>query len=609
MSSNENTKQALAKRRNKLNNTAVISDYNYVSNEKTDFPAVKMVCASCGEEFEQNYMPRKKIYSNYKNCIECRRKKIVTRRTNESKSDNSKSDSIGKKEKILVYQKEYQVNAATIEIDFEPHSPMQKVIMNDALRPDIKYMIINAGNRWGKDYTTNRIGLIYFIRLMNEQHHLRVGDARLEPSLRWWLVAPDDTIGKNTWKEIKAAIPKELIVKVSESEWSIDTICGGIIEVKSAYDPEKLVSVGLDLVTITEAAKINNKLPVAWANLTSRVTSLYRGLDCDRINIGNAGCGKIIANSTPMGKNYFYDLFLKGQKNSKQYSSNYISYQIPWTENPDMAILAKSTIQTNYGPITYEQDLINSLGMREYEEKYLASFVSKDGSVFKDFEEKCVINYYQGEYAAMPEKEKSEIIKEIQRPKHGRMYRLSWDIATGSSGDSSNVIILDRYTRDIVQLIKLNNKNYTEQYDTIAMLSREYNNAPCVFSKTGHTAVVGELLKRGVCEIVLDENKITKGMYVQLLERAVQNGYFKLHYNGGSNEMELIFQMGDYTENSGKYSNTGRNHDDWVSALYLMFYDYEKMSRYTTFIGETVTTEINHKEEWRLNNVWRYSVK
>ena len=46
-----------------------------------------------------------------------------------------------------------------------------------------------------------------------------------------------------------------------------------IIEVHSAYDPESLVAVGLDLVTITEAARIAD-LEDVWSNIEGRLNSL-----------------------------------------------------------------------------------------------------------------------------------------------------------------------------------------------------------------------------------------------------------------------------------------------------------------------------------------------
>ena len=67
-------------------------------------------------------------------------------------------------------------------------------------------------------------------------------------------------------------LPREIIVDISKTTQTIETINGGIIEVHSAYDPESLVAVGLDLVTITEAARIADMEDV-WSNIEARLNS------------------------------------------------------------------------------------------------------------------------------------------------------------------------------------------------------------------------------------------------------------------------------------------------------------------------------------------------
>ena len=59
---------------------------------------------------------------------------------------------------------------------------------------------------------------------------------------------------------------------MSLSDLTIETYNGGIVEVHSDDDPETLVWVGLDIITITEAARIRD-LDTVWANLKQRLDS------------------------------------------------------------------------------------------------------------------------------------------------------------------------------------------------------------------------------------------------------------------------------------------------------------------------------------------------
>lgn len=432
----------------------------------------------------------------------------------------------------------------------------------------------------GKDRYTTMEGILYFIECLNENRHLYRPD--LEPSVYWWILAPTEKMAKQNWREIKKYFPKPWVVAVSDSTLTMQTVGGGVIEVRSAYDPESLVGVGLDLVTITEAARIKD-MQVVWANLEARLSSPGRGLERDK-NGKTYGMGKAIINSSPIGKNYFYEMWTWGQKGNSNYSSDWISYQLPWTCNPSNKELAETKIKTKYGEITYEQSLRRRLGDRLYRQNYLADFLASDGTVFKDFEEKCVVNVYDSQFN-FNSPERKRYISEWQKPVPYRNYRASWDVATGSSHDIPAFLVRDMETNHIVKIVNLYGKNYDNQYDTIAYWCKYYNNAPCVYSLTGHTAVKGQLSKRGVYEIPTDEQGGRKTQYVQSLVFAVQNEDIKVLYDGTDEANDLIVQMKDYTEENGKFSNKEAEYDDFVSALYLNYYDYEMQVEKVPWIG------------------------
>ena len=98
----------------------------------------------------------------------------------------------------------------------------------------------------------------------------------LVPTVYGWFVAPTYKMASQIWREFQSYFPREWVVDYWKSDYQIATINGGIIEVRSADDPDTLVGVGLDIVQITEAARIRN-LEEVWANLETRLCLLVVG--------------------------------------------------------------------------------------------------------------------------------------------------------------------------------------------------------------------------------------------------------------------------------------------------------------------------------------------
>lgn len=504
---------------------------------------IKIRCNLCGKIFKTEYKKGTEKDTIFYYCDDCR--------------EFLKNELVDEKIKS-------NMAVETVKINYTPFEAQKKV--HEGFEQH-RFTVLAAGNRFGKDYCSNVIFVDYFFRCVSENRHIDMPE--LTPSVYGWIIAPVEKMALQNFKEVLKIIPKEWIVKYSESKLLIETIGGGIIEVKSAYDPESLVGVGLDIVEITEGARIRN-LDVVWGNIEARLSSPNRGLQKDRAGKTNIGCGKAIINSSPLGKNYFYKLWTRGQKKHLNYSSNWISFQFPWTANPTHKKLAESLVDTNLGKITYEQDLIRQMGERKYKENYLADFLAGEGYVFQQFYDNCVI--------ALPNDitpiEKKMLIDEWKTPIKGHQYRIGYDPATGGSGDTPALIIRDLNTNKVSKIISLYGKTYERQWDDISFYSKIYNNADCAYGVTGHTAIRGQLQKRNVNEIPLDEHGGRKAEYINGLERAIQNMECKVLLDDNPITLILIDQMTDYIIKNGKYSNDIMEHDDFVSAMYFAFYDF-----------------------------------
>lgn len=504
-------------------------------------------CKICGKKFHQRYNDETNKFSSFDICETCKKEK-----------------SQQKEEKVV---EDIKSGANYAKIKYTPY-PWQKEA-EEAFYSH-RFIVLSCGNRCGKDRFTNVIGIKYFVECLNENRLITEPD--LVPPVYWWQIAPVEKMAKQNWRELKQFFPREWVVRVSDSDYTMETVFGGIIEVRSGYDPQGLTGVGLDLVTITEAARFSD-LEEAWGNLEARLGSPKRGRKIDRN--GECGAGKAIINSSPLGKNDFYYMWCRGQKDNSLYSSLWWSATYPWTANPVNAKQANELIDTRYGKITYEESLRRQRGERVFRSNYLADFLAEDSAVFKNLEEKCVISIYdEAKTGAHNDAERKEYIKKWREPILGDEYICGYDPATGSSGDSPVMIIRHKKTGKIVCAYDMYGKNYTEQYEFISSICKKYNYATVNWLRTGHTAIAGEFEKRGLNESPIDENGQKKRALVNMLEIAVENGDISILYDGSAEMQMLIDQLNDYSEKNGKYSNNKMPHDDYVSALYAAFSDY-----------------------------------
>lgn len=499
------------------------------------------VCEFCGNKFEQVFYPKQNRYSTYHLCPRCRKTK-----------DNDNLQTV-----------------STVE-----YVPFPWQVEAERLLEEHKYLVLACGARTGKDRFSNMMVIKYVQELINENRHIHALD--LVPSFLVWVIAPTYDMAKQNFRELKQYLPKNWIVAKKETEMTFELITGGIIEVKSAYDAESLAGRGVDFCTITEADRIKD-LEGVWATIQRRLVSPKRGLERDRKG-ANYGCGKCIINSSPTGKGFFYEMWKWGQPEiADLYNPDFISLKLSCLENPYVKEDMERIIHTKYGDITNYEYLKKTWPPDRFARDILGEFVDDTGTVFGDFKQKCVVDIYS-QTAGLGDEERKAFIKEWQTPIKGHSYRIGYDPATGSSADDPAVVVRELGSNRIVWVQSLHGKNYDQQYDEIAHISRRYNYASCCWLRTGHTAIENQLAKRGVLEIPLNEQGGMKAEYVQSLERAVQNADVQVLDDGSADSQKLINQMDDYTERAGKYSNNLEPHDDFVSSLYAAYYDYSVQS-------------------------------
>lgn len=448
------------------------------------------ICEKCGQPFEQVLRNATGTYTKFKQCERCR--------------------SAGKGTRVV--------------IPYTPH-PGQALFHDSPAR----FRVLAAGARWGKD----RCCVMEFIRRFTEMLSEERGP-EIIPTVHGWVIAPTYRLSRQIWLEFKHFFPTDWIEHCWESDQMIETVNGGLVEVRSADDPKALVGVGLDIVWITETARINN-LDEVWANLELRLLSPGRG--------PHGSGGLALINSTPLGRGFFYKMFTWGQKDNPNYDPDWESWKHPSWDNPYLSSKDKA----------YLKRMRSRFPDRIYRQEVEAEFLAESNSVYPTAEE-CAT--YTGSNDPVPNEE----------------YVIGWDPARAA--DYSGVAIRNSQG-ETVYITRWTGKPWTNQLDEIYLLSAKYNYAPVVVDSTG----IGDTLIEGLSQrgILVDAVYFNSGSK----EKLVNNLALLIEQQAISypNWDALVNELKDYgytiTPNGNvKYSATGDKHDDLVTSLMLVYKDY-----------------------------------
>jgi hypothetical protein len=424
-----------------------------------------------------------------------------------------------------------------VESPYEPHSGGQWEIHNDYR---IRFRVIVAGTRWGKDRCSINEFIRLFIEMLNENR-----SKDMVPRVHAWIVAPTFPLARQSWRELKHFFPEQWVVNKNEAEHQMSTIADGLIEVKSADNPDGLVSVGLDLVLMTEAARVKD-LETTWGYLRGRLSSPGRGLQ------GSGGMG--LVNSTPKSRNFFYTMACWGDDPSMP---DWKTYRHPTSDNPYIAP----------GEV---EEAKRTLPDRVFRQEFLAEFLSDSGDVFSNIE-----GVSQGVY---------------QEPVPGESYKAAWDPAMihdfSSFGirDSKGVqVFAERWT----------GMPWTLQLDRVEYLCKKYNHAPCEVDCTGSGASTfpEAMQQRGVMPIPTTFSNMSKEQMVSHLGMLLEGSEIvllskEINKDTSAQCEELKSYTYTYTR-TGKisYHHLPGQHDDCVTMLMMLYRDFNVATVIMPYMG------------------------
>lgn len=181
---------------------------------------------------------------------------------------------------------------------FIPHAGGQIEVLDNEAR----FQAIAAGRRWGKTKLAAR-------KIIRE--------ALGKPgSMNWWIANTYKNVRRG-YRNVVRQIPPALLAKPAPASTSNELILefknGAIIEFYSGGNPDALAGEGVDFAVVDEAALIPDAV---WQQLIRPTLMDTKG-------------GALII-STPRGKNWFWNMYQRGQGPDKAYAS----WRFPQSSNP-----------------------------------------------------------------------------------------------------------------------------------------------------------------------------------------------------------------------------------------------------------------------------------
>ena len=249
-------------------------------------------------------------------------------------------------------------------LPYTPH-PGQALLHTSAAR----FKVIACGRRWGKD----RWGIQEVLRkayfCLNDPDR----SPNLVPAFEAWFIYPTIPSARQLWEELKVACPASWLAgPPNNSEHHLE-LTGmnnrrGFIRVRTSTVPKDLVAAGLDFLVIGEAAR----QPVeAWRTIRPALDSPER-------------LGMAILSSVPMGRNWFYSEFRRGQSEE---AKDWESWNFPSAfEIQKDGSLTRHMFGNPH--ITEERFRTVMEEWREtpkwFRQEYMAEFMSSEGSAFEN---------------------------------------------------------------------------------------------------------------------------------------------------------------------------------------------------------------------------------
>lgn len=338
-------------------------------------------------------------------------------------------------------------------------------------------------------------------------------------SLNWW-IAPTYRQTEIAFELIAAALKPVLKKSPNRSKLRLDVINDSVIEFRSAERYENMRGDGPSFVVFDEASKCPK---AAWQEVVRPALADNQG-------------GAIFI-STPWGRDWFWELFMRGQDPTQ---NDYWSKSFPTSANPFIPLAEIEEARTSLPPLIFAQE-------------FEAIFLDDAASVYSNVDGCIRAGWFK-------------------EPEFGHFYTVGWDIAKYK--DYSVFTVLDCNSQEIVYWERMNNCSYETQIDThLLPMVRKYNEAHVIMDVTGvGDPILEEVRKR---DINVEGYYFTNSSKKELIDRSVVA--LEKRQVTYPNIPVLINELKAYSYEFTRSGNIIYNapegqHDDCVISLALAIY-------------------------------------
>lgn len=394
------------------------------------------------------------------------------------------------------------------KINYRPHEGQKK--FHDSNK---RFRILMCGRRWGKTLALGAESAQALIK---------------KPNQLGWVVAPTYELSKKLFREVYWFFHKYLpnqIAFSSEREQIIKLHNGSMLQGKTADNPVSLIGEGLNFLILDEGARIKED---TW-NEALRPTLTDKQ-------------GWAVFISTPKGKNWFYNLWKKGQDVDE---TDYQSWKFSTLSNP--YIKAEEVDQAR-------DSLPNLIFKQEYE----AEPLSEEDMLFPtELIASCVKD-----------------IPKLQDPSTLKKYYLGVDFAR--MGQDSSVFVVaelqqNRKDIEIVHIEETKHKLLVDAIGRIKALHRKFNFDRIYLDETGIGAGPSDILKEELRITIVPitfTQKMKEDLYSNL-KKIMELGRLKFNEHD-----KLMYQLLDLRYEYGsngmlKIHHSDHGYDDYPDSLAL----------------------------------------
>lgn len=378
-----------------------------------------------------------------------------------------------------------------------------------------RFVVVSSARQIGKSFAATLFAL----------------DVAMNGGEVWW-IAPNFHLtkpGYDTLVKIMRQPPFNKIMTL-EKQRRLFTIKNGgkigTIEVVSADDPETVVGATLDLVVIDEAARMH---PDAWYEGAYSTLTVRRG--------------RALLISNPRGRNWFWELWRRGDPTAPEYDPDYASFEFSQYDNPMVSHEDIDRQRRQMPPLKFQREV-------------MGKFIDDGGEVFLGVRRAAIVDPHP-----IPPR----------APIPGHDYYFGMDISPGRH-DFSVIMVFDKTDMQFVAMYRFSEPELPKQVDILTRAYQYWRPRRVLVEENNAGLFALQFFQgAGVPVEAFNTNWQTKPELIQKYSAAVELGQIRLLRDDEVIKEHEAYESEVSASGQIKYSAPRGGHDDIVMASAITY--------------------------------------